>query len=127
MRALSKSTLSKLMDFSTSFRTPTTINFSPIIVTVLPTVLLMVLKMERERVLPSTTGWFSLFSVMKEPYLRARGSILIKSLLVPRMGTDGKVFFSEVTVLTETEIGAAATTPSSLEIAVASETVRLDF
>ena len=67
MRALSKSMLSKLMERLISSRTPTTMNFSPIIVTIWPTVLLMVLKRARESVWPRTTEWASFWPVRKAP------------------------------------------------------------
>ena len=51
----------------------------------------------------------------------------MKSRLVARIGTEERVFFSEVTVLVEMAIGAAAETFSIFLITPISETERLDF
>ena len=55
-----------------------------------------------------------------------RGSILIKSGEVARIGVAEIVFFSEVIALVETAMGAMAEMFSSSEIAVASAVERLD-
>ncbi len=119
-------------------------NFSPRIVTVCPTVLLMVLNKLSERVRPRTTERvvveveFSVFSdfsdfsvvdwsVKNEPKRRVRGSILIKSELVPRIGTEAKVFLSEETVLVEIATGATAVMLLMLEIVLTSSRLRLEF
>ena len=55
------------------------------------------------------------------------GSIFIKSRFVPRIATEFKVFFSEITVLLAMAIGATATTFSTFLMTSVSEIVRLEF
>ena len=95
-------------------------------VTILPTVLLTVLKRARERVWPSIMPFSLLPSLKKVPKRKASGSILAKSGVVPRIGTEEKVFFSEATVLIAVAIGATAATSLILAIASVSDIERLD-